>query len=159
GMTKGYVGSDSYGKLTAGLQDTPNAVVLLDEIEKAHPDVLKAFLTAWNDGFITERSDSQTISTTSAIFVLTSNAATDRLRDIANPVASDSDAMRAAAINTLREAKFAPEVLNRLDRVFVFRALQGLDIARVGALEIESMIQSYGLQVADQGIDPKIILG
>ncbi len=159
GMTKGYVGSDSYGKLTAGLQDTPNAVVLLDEIEKAHPDVLKAFLTAWNDGFITERSDSQTISTTSAIFVLTSNAATDRLRDVANQFTSDSDAMRAAAVNTLREAKFAPEVLNRLDRVFVFRALQGLDVARVGALEIEGMIQSYGLRVADQGIDPKIILG
>ncbi len=159
GMTKGYVGSDSYGKLTAGLQDTPNAVVLLDEIEKAHPDVLKAFLTAWNDGFITERSDSQNVSTSSAIFVLTSNAATDRLRDLASQFATDSDAMRAAAVNTLREARFAPEVLNRLDRIFVFRALQGLDIARVGALEIEAMIQNYGLRVVDQGIDPKIILG
>ncbi len=126
---------------------------------RAHPDVLKAFLTAWNDGFITERSDSQNVSTSSAIFVLTSNAATDRLRDLASQFATDSDAMRAAAVNTLREARFAPEVLNRLDRIFVFRALQGLDIARVGALEIEAMIQNYGLRVVDQGIDPKIILG
>lgn len=158
GMTKGYVGSDTYGKLTSGLQDTPDAVVLLDEIEKAHPDVLKAFLTAWNDGFITERSDSKQVSTTSAIFILTSNAATDRLHDIATQHAKDSDAMRAAAVNALREAQFAPEVLNRLDRIFVFRTLKGLDVARVGALEIESMIKSYGLSVADQGIDPQIIL-
>jgi len=158
GMAKGYIGSDSYGKLTAGLRDAPNAVVLLDEIEKAHPDVLKAFLTAWNDGFITERSDGQIVSTTSTIFVLTSNAATDRLSTLAIQYASDPDAMRTAAINTLKEAQFAPEVLNRIDRIFVFRALEGLDVARVSALEIEQMIRNYGLEIGDQGIDPKIVL-
>ena len=158
GMSKGYVGSDSYGKLTGGLRDTPNAVVLLDEIEKAHPDVLKAFLTAWNDGFVTERSDGQIISTTGAIFVLTSNAATERLGMLATQYAKDPESMRTAAVNTLREAQFAPEVLNRIDRIFVFRALEGLDIARVSALEIEQMISSYGLEVAEQGIDPNIVL-
>lgn len=158
GMSKGYVGSDSYGKLTGGLRDTPNAVVLLDEIEKAHPDVLKAFLTAWNDGFLTERSDGQIISTTGAIFVLTSNAATERLGMLATQYAKDPESMRTAAANTLREAQFAPEVLNRIDRIFVFRALEGLDIARVSALEIEQMISSYGLEVAEQGIDPNIVL-
>ncbi|MBD9354962.1 ATP-dependent Clp protease ATP-binding subunit [Methylomonas sp. EbA] len=158
GMTKGYVGSDSYGKLTSGLRDTPNAVVLLDEIEKAHPDVLKAFLTAWNDGFVTERSDSRQVSTTSAIFVLTSNAATDRLTELADTYAQDPDAMRVAAVEALREAQFAPEVLNRLDRIFVFRPLQGLDVARVAALEIEDMIRGYGLEIVEQGIEPQIIL-
>lgn len=158
GMNKGYVGSDSYGKLTSGLQDSPNAVVLLDEIEKAHPDVLKAFLTAWNDGFITERSDSNQISTTSAIFILTSNAGTQRLSEIAAQYAQEPDAMREAAVNTLREAQFAPEVLNRIDRIFVFQPFKGLDIARVTALEIEDMIHGYGLEIAEQGIDPKIIL-
>jgi ATP-dependent Clp protease ATP-binding subunit ClpA len=158
GMTKGYVGSDTYGKLTAGLRDTPNSVVLLDEIEKAHPDILKAFLTAWNDGFITERSDGSQVSTTSAIFVLTSNAATDRLTELADTHAQDPDTLRSAAVSTLREAQFAPEVLNRLDRIFVFRPLQGLDIARVTALEIEEMIRGYGLGIVEQGIDPEIIL-
>lgn len=158
GMNKGYVGSDTYGKLTSGLQDTPNAVVLLDEIEKAHPDVLKAFLTAWNDGFITERSDSNQISTASAIFILTSNAGTQRLSEISLQFAQEPDAMREAAVNTLREAHFAPEVLNRIDRIFVFQPFQGLDIARVTALEIEEMIHGYGLEVAEQGIDPDIIL-
>ncbi len=158
GMSKGYVGSDSYGKLTAGLRDTPNALVLLDEIEKAHPDVLKSFLTAWNDGFVTERSDSNQISTTSAIFILTSNAATDRLTALFDEFEDKPDEMRTAAVNTLRESHFAPEVLNRIDRIFVFRRLKGLNIARVTALEIEQMIQGYGLKIANQGIDPEIIL-
>lgn len=158
GMNKGYVGSDTYGKLTAGLQDSPNAVVLLDEIEKAHPDVLKAFLTAWNDGFITERSDGQQIATTQAIFILTTNAGTQRLAEVSTQFAADPDSLRDAAVNTLHDANFAPEVLNRIDRIFVFQPFQGLDIARVCALEIESMIHGYGLQVAEQGIDPNIIL-
>jgi hypothetical protein len=82
GSSKGYVGSDTYGKLTAELRDAPDAVVLLDEFEKAHPDVHKNFLTAWNDGFITEASDGKQISTSRAIFVLTTNAATDTLQGL-----------------------------------------------------------------------------
>jgi ATP-dependent Clp protease ATP-binding subunit ClpA len=66
--------------------------------------------------------------------------------------------MRAASVDALRLAGFAPEVLNRLDRIFVFRALAGLDIARVAALEIEAMIGSYGLEIAAGGIDPALLL-
>lgn len=152
GMTKGYVGSDSYGKLTAGLRDFPESVVLLDEIEKAHPEVLKGFLTAWNDGFVTEASDGKHISSSRAVFVLTSNAATDALAQASNEHVSDQDALRQVSVNILNEAGFAPEVLNRIDRIFVFKPLAGLDIARVCALEMESMIQGYGLAVVEAGI-------
>jgi len=158
GMTKGYVGSDSYGKLTAGLRDVPDSVVLLDEFEKAHDQVHKNFLTAWNDGFITEASDGKQIPATRAIFILTTNAATEALADLAKTLAGDPDALRAASVNALREAGFAPEVLSRIDRIFVFRPLEGLDVARVCALEMETMIRSYGIEVADQGIDPEVIL-
>jgi ATP-dependent Clp protease ATP-binding subunit ClpA len=158
GMTKGYVGSDSYGKLTSGLRDYPNAVVLLDEIEKAHPDVLKGFLTAWNDGFVTEASDGKHIASNHAIFILTSNAATDLLGQASRDHASDQDALRQISVNILNEAGFAPEVLNRIDRIFVFKPLAGLDIARVCALEIEAMINGYGLAVIRGGIDPNIII-
>ncbi|MHB1621564.1 MAG: AAA family ATPase [Sulfuricella sp.] len=157
GSPKGYVGSDNYGKLTGGLRDTPDAVVLLDEIEKADPEVHKKFLTAWNDGFVTEASDGRQISTTRAIFILTTNAAIDSLEDIRHQHSQDPDEMRRAATNVLKEAGFAPEVLNRIDRIFVFARLAGLDIARVTLLEIERMIQSYGLNVADQGIDAEIL--
>jgi ATP-dependent Clp protease ATP-binding subunit ClpA len=158
GMTKGYVGSDSYGKLTAGLRDQPEAIVLLDEIEKAHPEVLKGFLTAWNDGFVTEASDGKQISTVRSIFVLTSNAATDMLTQLQKDIPADADALRQASVGALRDHHFAPEVLNRVDRIFVFKALDGLDVARVCALEMEAMIRGYGLRVADSGIDPEIII-
>lgn len=158
GMTKGYVGSDSYGKLTAGLRDFPESVVLLDEIEKAHPEVLKGFLTAWNDGFVTEASDGKHISSNRAVFVLTSNAATDALAQASKEHASDQDALRQVSVNILNEVGFAPEVLNRIDRIFVFKPLAGLDIARVCALEMEAMIQGYGLAVVEGGIAPEIIV-
>jgi ATP-dependent Clp protease ATP-binding subunit ClpA len=157
GSAKGYVGSDSYGKLTAGLRDAPDAVVLLDEIEKAHPEIQKNFLTAWNDGFITEASDGKQISTTQSIFILTTNAATDALQSLSDLYANDADELRRSSGNALREAGFAPEIINRLDRISVFKQLSGLDVARVTALEIEAMIKGYGLDVSLGGIDPELL--
>ncbi len=157
GSPKGYVGSDTFGKLTGGLKDQPDAVVLLDEIEKAHPDVFKKFLTAWNDGHVTEASTGEQVSTTRATFMLTSNIATDALTEIADRLENEPDKMRAESVEALKRAGFAPEVLNRLDRIFVFRALRGLDLARVAALEIEAMIESYGLHVETGGIDPALL--
>ncbi len=158
GAAKGYVGSTTYGKLTAGLRDTPDAVVILDEFEKAHPDIHKNFLTAWNDGFITEASDGRQISTTRSLFVMTTNAAVDALADLSRQYANDPDELRRGADTALRSAGFAPEVLNRIDRIFVFEPLTGLDVPRVAALEIESMIQGYGLEISVGGINPQILL-
>ncbi len=157
GSPKGYVGSDTFGKLTGGLKEKPDSLVLLDEIEKAHPDVFKKFLTAWNDGHITEASNGQLVPTTRAIFILTSNIATEALSEIASLHSDDPDKMRSESVDALRQAGFAPEVLNRLDRIFVFRALHGLDVARVAALEIETMIASYGLGIEIGGIDPALL--
>jgi ATP-dependent Clp protease ATP-binding subunit ClpA len=157
GSAKGYVGSDVYGKLTAGLRDAPDAIVLLDEIEKAHPDVHKNFLTAWNDGFVTEASDGKQISTTQAIFILTTNAATDVLQSLSDQHANDADELRRTSANALRESGFAPEIINRIDRIFVFKPLSGLDVARVTALEIEAMVKNYGLDVSAGGIDPELL--
>jgi ATP-dependent Clp protease ATP-binding subunit ClpA len=147
GSSKGYVGSDSYGKLTGALRDVPDSVVLLDEFEKAHPEIHKNFLTAWNDGFITESSDGKQIS----------NAAVESLSELAVRYAHEPDELRRASVNALMESGFAPEVLNRIDRVFVFTPLQGLDIARVSALEIEAMIRNYGLEVVSGGISPDLL--
>ncbi len=158
GSSKGYVGSDTYGKLTAGLRDAPEAVVLLDEIEKAHPDIHKNFLTAWNDGFVTEASDGKQISTTGAIFIMTTNAATDAMQALSVTYANNPDELRRSSTNVLREAGFAAEMLNRIDRIFNFKSLSGLDIARVTALEIEAMIKGYELEVSTGGIDPEVLI-
>jgi ATP-dependent Clp protease ATP-binding subunit ClpA len=158
GQARGYVGSTSYGALTAALRDAPESVVLLDEFEKAHPEVHKRFLTAWNDGFITEVSDGARVSTSDAIFVLTTNAAARRIGDIASDTGLSADEVARLSKAALADAQFAPEVLSRIDEVFAFRPLQGLDIARVVALEIEALARQFGLDIADGGIDPQILL-
>jgi ATP-dependent Clp protease ATP-binding subunit ClpA len=158
GQARGYVGSTSYGALTAALRDAPESVVLLDEFEKAHPEVHKRFLTAWNDGFITEVSDGARVSTSDAIFVLTTNAAARRIGDIASDTGVSADEVARLSKAALADAQFAPEVLSRIDEVFAFRPLQGLDIARVVALEIEALAHQFGLDIADGGIDPQILL-
>jgi ATP-dependent Clp protease ATP-binding subunit ClpA len=159
GSPKGYIGSTSYGALTAALRDVPNAVVLLDEFEKAHPEVHKRFLTAWNDGFVTELSDGAKIPTNEAIFILTTNAASRRIGEMAQQHNGSREELDRMVKSALADAQFAPEVLSRIDEVFAFRELKGLDIARVVALEIESLAKQFGLEIASGGIEPRILLG
>jgi ATP-dependent Clp protease ATP-binding subunit ClpA len=159
GQARGYVGSTSYGALTAALRDVPDAIVLLDEFEKAHPDVHKRFLTAWNDGFVTEVSDGARVSTSEAIFILTTNAASRRIGEIAANGTASFEELGRLSKAALADAQFAPEVLSRIDEVFAFRPLKGLDIARVVALEMEAIARQFGLEIADGGIDPQILLG
>ena len=160
GQAKGYVGSTTYGSLTAGLRDFPNSIVLLDEFEKAHSEIHKRFLTAWNDGFITEVSDGSKISTSGAIFIVTTNAASKKLPELYEryKTGSDNSEFSYAVKTVLQEAGFAPEVLSRIDDFFAFRPLTGLDIARVVALEIEKVVLQYNLTLSSQGIDPAILL-
>ena len=142
GSPKGYVGSQSYGALTAALRDVPDAVVLLDEFEKAHPEVHKRFLTAWNDGFVTEVSDGAKVPTNEAIFILTTNAATRRIGEMATQHTGSREDLDRMVKATLEAAQFAPEVPSRIDEVFAFREMEGLDIARIVALEIENLTSS-----------------
>ena len=158
GQAKGYVGSDSYGLLTAALRDFPKSVILLDEFEKADSEVHKRFLTAWNDGFVIEASDGRQVSTTDAIFILTTNAAADRIGELATRFADDRDALNSAAKAALRDANFAPEVLSRIDYIFSFARLEGIDIARVVSLEITGLLEQYDLELAPGGLDMEILL-
>jgi ATP-dependent Clp protease ATP-binding subunit ClpA len=158
GQARGYVGSNSYGALTAALRDVPDAIVLLDEFEKAHSEVHKRFLTAWNDGFITEVSDGARVATNEAIFILTTNAASRRIGEIAEQSNETAEEQGRLAKAALADAQFAPEVLSRVDDVFAFRPLKGLDIARVVALEIEAIALQFGLKIAGGGIDPQILM-
>lgn len=158
GQPRGFAGSEEYGMLTGKLRDFPNCIVLLDEFEKAHPEVHRRFLTAWNDGFITEGSDSAQVSTRGAIFILTTNAASKEVGEIADRYAEDPAGMLKATRGALNEAGFAPELLSRIDHVFSFAKLQGMNVARVAALEILALVQENELEVMHGGIDPKILL-
>jgi ATP-dependent Clp protease ATP-binding subunit ClpA len=158
GAPKGYTGSTSYGQVTGMLRDVPNSIMLLDEFEKAHPDSHKRFLTAWNDGFVTEVSDGAKIPTNETIFILTTNAASRRIGEMARDHKGGQDELDRMVKSTLADANFAPEVLSRIDNVFAFREMKGLDIARIVALEIEAKTREYKLEIADGGIDAQILL-
>jgi ATP-dependent Clp protease ATP-binding subunit ClpA len=156
GVPPGYSGSDKYGTLTGGLRDQPNSLVLLDKIEKTHTDVQKRFLTARNDGFVTEVSTGQKVPTNRAIFVATTNAAADRVGELARGI-TDRDKLLTAVHNVLKEAGFPPGLLSRVDEVFVFNPLQGLDLARVAIIQIVNIVASYGLDLDEGGIDDMIL--
>lgn len=158
GSPKGYAGSDSYGQLTGGLRAKPNAIVLLDELEKASPDVLTKFLTAWNDGFVVESSTGEKIPTSRAIFVATTNAAAREISDLSKTV-TDRDQKLKAVNDALREAGFKPEVLSRIDRVFAFDPITGLDQARLAIVQIRSIAKSFGLDLAEdeRAIAPEML--
>lgn len=156
GSPQGYVGGP--GTLTSGLRDVPDSVVLLDEFEKAHPDVHKRFLSAWNDGFLTDLKSGEKIPTNEAIFILTTNAACKRIGELARDHTGSLDELDRMVKSTLADVHFVPEVLSRIDEVFAFREMQGLDIARVVALLIEDETQQLGLEIAEGGIDATILL-
>lgn len=148
GVPSGYVGSDRMGRLTGGLRDHPDAVVLLDEIEKAHPEMLRKFLVAWNDGWIVDAGSGQEIPCSGAIFVLTTNAGAARLADLSAGQTREPSAMRGDAMTVLRDAAFAPEILDRIDSVVVFAPLGRPALTRLAALETEALFRSYGLEPA-----------
>jgi ATP-dependent Clp protease ATP-binding subunit ClpA len=156
GSPKGYIGGP--GTLTTALRDTPDAIVLLDEIEKAHPEILKRFLTAWNDGFITDIHDGSKIPTNDVIFFMTTNRESKRLGELARDHHGTQEELDRTAKSMLQGTQFAPEVLSRIDNVFVFQEMKGLDIARVVALEIEQATKEYDLEIAEGGIDAEILM-
>ena len=156
GSPKGYAGSDSYGQITRALKNEPASVVLCDEFEKAHQDVMRRFLTAWNDGFITEVSDGKKIRTNQAIFILTTNAASDQIGELSSRI-TNRDQLRAATNDALNEAGFPPEVLSRIDEVFPFSHLEGLDVARVVIVHLRNLVRSYKLDIAENGIDADLL--
>jgi ATP-dependent Clp protease ATP-binding subunit ClpA len=156
GSPQGYIGGP--GTLTSGLRDVPDSLVLLDEFEKAHPDVHKRFLSAWNDGFMTDLRTGEKIATNDAIFILTTNAACKRIGELARDHKGSPEELDRMVKSTLMDVHFVPEVLSRIDEVFAFREMQGLDIARVVALLIEDETRQLGLEIAEGGIDATILL-
>ena len=158
GVPAGLQGSGEPGLISRALRDTPNAVILLDEFEKASRDVHMQFLSAWNDGFVTDLGTSTKYPTTEAIFILTTNAGSRRIAEVARDPSISQEELNDLVKSALVDADFAPEVLSRIDVVFAFRAIEGLDIARVVALEIERKASEYQLNIAPGGIEPAILL-
>ncbi len=163
GAPPGYVGYEEGGQLTEAVRRRPYAVILLDEIEKAHAEVFNVLLQLLDDGRLTD-SHGRTVDFRNAVIIMTSNVGTSRLSELA---AADDAKRMDVALSALRRV-FRPEFLNRIDEIIPFRTLEKEQIRRIvdiqlGRLEGRLAGQRIKLRLtaaakdflAGRGFDPK----
>lgn len=158
GAPPGYVGYEEGGQLTEKIRRKPYAVVLLDEIEKAHPDVFNMLLQVLDDGYLTD-SLGRKIDFRNTIIIMTSNIGARKLKDFGQGVgfgtaAKESQAdehARSIIENALKKA-FAPEFLNRVDDVMIFNTLEREDIHKIIDIELNKLYE----RISDIGYTLKL---
>jgi ATP-dependent Clp protease ATP-binding subunit ClpB len=142
GAPPGYVGYEEGGQLTEAVRRRPYAVVLLDEIEKAHPDVFNTLLQIMDDGRLTD-GQGRTVSFTNTVLIMTSNVGSDRI------VGEAVDEMIREGIEEVLAATFKPEFLNRIDDTVIFHRLSKADIGRIVELQVAQLVG----RVREKGIE------
>lgn len=145
GAPPGYVGYEEGGQLTEAVRRKPYAVVLLDEIEKAHPDVFNILLQILDEGFVTD-SLGRKIDFRNTIIILTSNIGTRDLKDFGDGVGfgttakkTNTDARARSTIENALKKAFAPEFLNRIDDIVIFNNLEKEHISKIIDLELAKL--------------------
>lgn len=146
GSPPGYVGYDEAGQLTEKVRRKPYSVVLFDEIEKAHPDVMNILLQILDEGKITD-AQGRNVSFENTVIIMTSNAGSNRGAGALGFAKSKSDASKEKALKALSEF-LRPEFIGRVDEVVVFNDLTIQDYERIAALMLEEFVSP----LADKGI-------
>jgi ATP-dependent Clp protease ATP-binding subunit ClpC len=140
GSPPGYVGHDEEGQLTRAVRTKPYCVVLLDEVEKAHPEIFDLFLQVFDDGRLTD-SKGRTVNFTNTIIIMTSNLGSRELLEAKLPnqgYAGQLDTLPQQYQNALR-GHFRPEFLNRVDEIIAFRALERSDLYGIADIHLGSL--------------------
>jgi ATP-dependent Clp protease ATP-binding subunit ClpB len=131
GAPPGYVGYDEGGQLTEAIRRRPYSVVLLDEIEKAHPDVFNVLLQLLDDGRLTD-GQGRTVDFRNTVLIMTSNLGSQVIQELAN---REFDEVRERVMGVLRD-HFRPEFLNRVDEIIVFQPLTREELARIVDIQL-----------------------
>ena len=148
GAPPGYVGYDEAGQLTEKIRRRPYSVVLFDEIEKAHPDVLNVLLQILDDGRITD-AHGKTVNFENTVLVMTTNAGSDRAGALAGFLAEErvgNDARTEKALASF----LRPEFLNRVDEIITFRSLDENDFVKIANImmgELRAALEEKGIQL------------
>ncbi len=140
GAPPGYVGYDEAGQLTEKIRRRPYSVVLFDEIEKAHPDVLNILLQILDDGRITD-ARGKTVNFENTVIVMTTNAGSDRSASVAG-FSVDEQSIAESSTQKALESFLRPEFLNRVDEVITFRSLDKRDFEQIAVLQLEELKKS-----------------
>jgi ATP-dependent Clp protease ATP-binding subunit ClpB len=141
GAPPGYVGFEEGGQLTEAVRRRPYAVILLDEIEKAHPDVFNVLLQIMDDGRLTD-GQGRTVGFTNSILIMTSNVGSDRI------AAEAVDERMRERVEEVLQTTFKPEFLNRIDDTVIFHRLSREDISRIVDLQVAQLAR----RVEEKGI-------
>ena len=164
GAPPGYVGYEEGGQLTEKVRRKPYSIVLLDEIEKAHPDVFNLLLQVLDDGVLTD-SLGRKVDFKNTIIIMTSNIGSRQLKEFGQGVGFGTEAKRNAAneyshsvIENALKRTFAPEFLNRIDDVVMFNALKREDIHKIIDIELRNIFKrveemGYTLELTEKAKD------
>jgi ATP-dependent Clp protease ATP-binding subunit ClpB len=165
GAPPGYVGYEEGGQLTEAVRRRPYAVILFDEIEKAHHDVFNVLLQILDDGRLTD-GQGRTVDFRNAVVIMTSNIGSTEIQRLAGRPGADMSAIREAALENLR-AEFRPEFLNRVDEIVVFRPLSREHVGRIVEIQLSrlrklleerrvtiELTRAAREAIADAGYDP-----
>ena len=159
GAPPGYVGYEEGGQLTEQVRRRPYAVLLFDEIEKAHPDVFNVFLQVLDDGRLTD-GQGRTVDFKNTVIIMTSNVASDQIREMAERASREGDAASGNGSGRFSEqikrrveeallAQFRPEFINRVDEIVIFNVLGRKEIAKI----VELQVAEVGKLLEDRKIE------
>ena len=154
GAPPGYVGYEEGGYLTETVRRKPYSVVLLDEIEKAHPEVFNILLQVLDDGRLTD-GHGRTVDFRNTVIVMTSNLGSDTIQALTG--SADYERMKSAVMGVVA-GHFRPEFINRIDEVVVFHALEKAQIRAIAEVQIAGLTgrlaqQDIGLEVTTAALD------
>lgn len=154
GAPPGYVGYEEGGYLTEAVRRRPYSVVLLDEVEKAHPDVFNVLLQVLDDGRLTD-GQGRTVDFRNTVIVMTSNLGSDQIQSMAGE--ENYAAMKSAVMNTLG-TYFRPEFINRIDETVVFHPLGQEEIRVIAGIQLDQLVKrladrDLGMQISDPALD------
>lgn len=154
GAPPGYVGYEEGGYLTEQVRRKPYSVILLDEVEKAHPDVFNILLQVLDDGRLTD-GQGRTVDFTNTVIVMTSNIGSHHIQELGNT--SDYLAVKNAVMEDVK-AYFRPELINRIDEMVVFHGLNQAHIRNIANIQLGSLkrrlaTQNLHLEISDAALD------
>ncbi|CAE6943643.1 MULTISPECIES: ATP-dependent chaperone ClpB [Pseudomonas] len=158
GAPPGYVGYEEGGYLTEAVRRKPYSVVLLDEVEKAHPDVFNILLQVLEDGRLTD-SHGRTVDFRNVVVVMTSNLGSAQIQELVG----DREAQRAAVMDAV-STHFRPEFINRIDEVVIFEPLAHEQIAGIAQIQLERLRgrlaeRELTLELSDEALEKLIAIG
>ena len=163
GAPPGYVGYEEGGQLSERVRRKPYSVVLLDEIEKAHPDVFNMLLQVLDDGYLTD-SVGRKVDFKNTVIIMTSNIGTRKLKEFGTGVGFDTDykkkdvnKLSSEVLKKSLSKKFSPEFLNRIDEIVVFNQLTTKEIEKIAKIEINNFIDRLKEIDYDVKIDSKVL--